>query len=208
MTVHDWDQRFSAEALPYGTAPNDFVVAQAGAIPPGPVLCLAEGHGRNAIWLAERGHAVTAVEQSGVGIARGRALAAERGAVVAFVQDDLAQFDMGEGKWGGIVSIFAHLPPALRRDVHARVVRALAPGGVFILEAYTPAQLALGTGGPRDAELLMTRDALVRELDGLEFVVARELEREVAEGSMHRGTSSVVQVVARKRGTSPHRDQP
>jgi SAM-dependent methyltransferase len=129
MDVHMWDERFGAADLPYGTEPNDFVVAQAPAIAPGRVLCIAEGYGRNAIWLAAQGHAVTAIEQSGVAIARGRELAAARGVEVTFVQGDLAEVELGDGAWQGIVSIFAHLPPVLRRDVHARVVQRARPRG-------------------------------------------------------------------------------
>jgi SAM-dependent methyltransferase len=198
MDVHLWDERFGAAELPYGTEPNDFVVEQAAGLAPGRVLCIAEGYGRNAIWLAAQGYAVTAIEQSGVAIARGRELAAARGVSVTFVQGDLAQAALGEGEWQGIVSIFAHLPPALRRDVHARVVRALAPGGRFILEAYSPAQLGHRTGGPRDVTLLMTREALVTELAGLDLLVAQEIEREVNEGVLHQGMAAVVQVVGRK----------
>ena len=198
MDVHAWNDRYSADALPYGPEPNAFVVAQAPQIPPGPVLCLAEGYGRNAMWLATKGHAVTAVEQSPVAIARGRALAVERGIAVDFVQSDLAAYDLGEAQWSGIVSVFAHLPAALRGDVHARVVRALAPGGLYILEAYAPAQLGFRTGGPRDVSLLMTRDALVEELAGLDFVLAQEVEREVIEGVLHKGGAAEVQVVGRK----------
>lgn len=198
MDVHAWNERYAAEALPYGLEPNTFVVAQVAQIPPGPVLCLAEGYGRNAMWLATQGHAVTAVEQSSVAIARGRALAADRGVTVDFMQSDLAAYDLGEWRWSAIVSVFAHLPAELRADVHARVVRALAPGGVFILEAYAPAQLGWRTGGPRDVSLLMTRDQLVEELAGLDFVVAQEVEREVVEGVLHTGRAAVVQVVGRK----------
>ncbi len=198
MDIDAWNDRYSAKTLPYGTEPNDFVAAHGALIPPGPVLCLAEGYGRNAMWLAAQGHAVTAVEQSPVAIARGRALAADRGVVVDFVQADLATHDLGDARWSGIVSVFAHMPPDLRADVHARAVRALAPGGVFILEAYAPAQLGFRTGGPRDVALLMTRDALATELAGLELVVSQEVQREVLEGTLHKGMAAVVQVVGRK----------
>jgi SAM-dependent methyltransferase len=141
---------------------------------------------------------VTAMDQSPVALARGRALAVERGVSVTFVEDDLARFDLGEGRWQGIVSTFAHVPPALRRDVHARAVRALAPGGVLILEAYAPAQLARTTGGPRDVELLMRAEVLREELAGLDVLIAHEVERAVREGPQHTGIAAVVQVVARK----------
>jgi len=197
MNANDWDERFSGE-LPYGLAPNDFVAEQAGRIPAGPVLCLAEGYGRNALFLAAQGHPVTAVEQSSVGIARGKALGAERGVEVTWVHADLADYDMGQEAWSGIVSTFAHVPPTLRAEVHARVARALAPGGIYILEAYSPAQLGYRSGGPKDVALLMTRDGLVNELAELEFDIAQEIERELTEGAMHRGPAAVVQVVARK----------
>lgn len=199
MNVSDWDARFSAEELPYGLEPNTFLVDEAGRISGPRVLCIAEGYGRNATWLAAQGHRVTAVEQSPVGIARAKALAAERGVQVEWVQEDLETFEMGEESWDAIVSIFVHLPPELRADVYARAVRALAPGGLMIVEAYCPAQLGFRTGGPKDVALLPTRELLERELAGLEFLVSRELERDVNEGALHHGPAAVVQVVGRKR---------
>jgi hypothetical protein len=97
-----------------------------------------------------------------------------------------------------IVSIFAHMPPLVRRDLHHRVVVALKPGGMFLLEAYTPQQVGRGTGGPSTPELTMTIDALRVELAGLELLHAEELEREVVEGPGHTGSAAVVQVIARK----------
>jgi SAM-dependent methyltransferase len=180
----------------YGTEPNAFLVAAAGYLPPGPVLSLGEGEGRNAVWLAERGHAVTAVDASAVGMAKAAVLAAERGVALTTVVADLATYAIEPGAWAGIVSIFVHLPRAVRAAVHAAVVQGLRPGGAFILEAYQPRQLDFGTGGPRDPALLVTLDDLRRELTGLEFVVARECEREVVEGRHHTGVAAVVQVVA------------
>ena len=97
------------------------------------------------------------------------------------------------------MSVGCHLPPPLRRRVHAAAVEGLAPGGAFVLEAYTPRQLELGTGGPRSVELLMTLDELRVELAPLELSIARELEREVHEGAYHAGRSAVVQVLGFKR---------
>lgn len=198
MDANFWDQRYSGEELVYGSEPNDFLVESAAAIPPGPVLCLAEGEGRNAVWLAGRGHPVTAVDQSAVALAKARALAAARGVRLETVVADLARFTIGAGAWAGIISIWGHLPPPLRRSVHAQVARGLRPGGVFILEAYTPAQLAFGTGGPRNVELLMAAAGLREELEGLECEILRECEREVCEGTKHSGRAAVVQVLARR----------
>lgn len=194
-----WDQRYgAADGFVFGTAPNDFLRAVADRVPAGPVLCLAEGEGRNAVFLAQRGHAVTAVDLSAAGLAKAAVLAAQRGVMLATEVADLSNYVIAPGEWSGIVAIFMHLPPALRRDVLARAVAGLRPGGVFVLEAYTPAQLAFGTGGPKDAALLPTLALLQDELRGLEFLHGAELERDVLEGDGHTGRAAVVQVLARR----------
>ena len=194
----DWDTRYAEPGYAYGTEPNHFLAEVAVRIPPGPVLSLGEGEGRNAVHLAGLGHPVTAVDASGVGMAKAEALAAERGVRLTAVVADLADFTIADGAWSGIVSVFVHLSAPLRAHVYAAVAAGLRPGGVFVLEAYTPRQLALGTGGPKSAELLVTLDALRRELAGLEFEIGREIEREVTEGKYHGGRAAVVQVLARK----------
>jgi SAM-dependent methyltransferase len=193
-----WDQRYSSDTYVYGTEPNGFLVTAAARLPPGKVLCLGEGEGRNAVWLAAQGHAVTAVDASGVGLRKAQRLAAERGVRVTTVHADLAAFDIEPGAWDGIVSIFCHLPPALRADVHRRCVAGLRPGGVLLLEAYTPRQVGLGTGGPPTAELMMDAETLRTELAGLKLLELRECEREVHEGEFHNGLGAVVQLVARR----------
>lgn len=198
-----WDERYAESDYAYGTAPNDFLREQAGRIPAGPVLCLAEGEGRNAVWLAEQGYDVTAVDQSAVGLAKARRLAAERGVRIETLRSDLAHYQIMPDAWSGIVSIFAHVPPELRRLVHRQVVAGLRPGGVLILEAYTPEQLRFGTGGPPEAALNMALEALHQELAGLDFEIGREIVREVVEGRYHTGEGHVVQIVARRHGDSP-----
>jgi 2-polyprenyl-3-methyl-5-hydroxy-6-metoxy-1,4-benzoquinol methylase len=199
MDPEFWNQRYSGEDYFYGTSPNAFVAESAGLIPPGPVLCLAEGEGRNAVFLASRGHSVTAMDQSTAGLAKARWLASARGVAINFVAGDLAEFVITPGSWTGVVATFAHLPQPLRRDVHRRVVDGLRAGGVYLLEAYTPEQVKYKTGGPvNQPELLMQLKDLRTELAGLELVIARELVRDVNEEPGHRGLSAVVQVAARK----------
>jgi SAM-dependent methyltransferase len=190
-----WNERYAEPGLAYGDRPQVFLEEQAHLLPAGPVLCLAEGQGRNAVFLAGRGHDVLAVDQSAVGLNRARALAAARGVALRTQVADLADFDLGERAWSAVVSIFAHLPAAVRAPLHARVVRALRPGGVFLLVAYTPAQIALGTGGPRDPALLADPATLRAELAGLEWLVTCDETRELAEGEYHRGPSAVIQLV-------------
>lgn len=193
-----WDERYAEVEFAYGTQPNDFLAENAGQIPAGPVLCLGDGQGRNGVFLATQGHAVLAVDQSAVGLARARALAASRGVSIETEVADLADFDLGTGRWVGIVSIFCHLPSALRKRVHAAAVTALQPGGVFVLEAYSPEQLARGTGGPQSPDMVATLAELQAELTGLAWQHGVTLEREVHEGRYHNGLSTVVQLIGRK----------
>jgi SAM-dependent methyltransferase len=197
--VDFWNERYSAEEYAYGTAPNDFLAEVANRIPPGRVLCLAEGEGRNAVFLAEKGYQVVGVDASPVGLEKARRLAASRGVEVETIVADLANFDIAPDSWSGIVSIWAHLPPPVRKRLHRQAVDGLVEGGAFVLEAYTPAQLAFGTGGPPVAELMMDLKSLREELAGLDFVIAREMERDVREGMFHGGRSAVVQILAFKQ---------
>jgi len=197
-----WDQRYSEPGYLFGTSPNDFLREELSRIPAGgSVLCLGEGEGRNAVFLAARGFSVTAVDQSRVGLEKARQLAREHGVEIELQEADLQHYDPGQGCWDGIVSLWVHLPAPLRGQVHRKVVGGLREGGVLLLEAYTPRHLDMpGVGGPpasrRDA--FMSLEALREELAGLDFLVARERDREISEGRGHRGLSAVVQVVARK----------
>jgi len=193
-----WDERYRREDYVYGKAPNDFLAAHAGELRPGNVLCLAEGEGRNAVFLAGRGFDVSAVDASAVGLEKAGRLAAEHGVEIEMICADLADYDLGTARWDNIVSIYCHVPSALRAPLHRRVTAALRPGGVFLLEGYTRRQLEFDTGGPRDPDRLMSSTILARELDGLDFRRLEELEREIHEGSHHSGRSAVVQVVATK----------
>lgn len=194
----DWNERFAEPEHAYGTKPNDFLREWSGRVPAGKVLCLAEGQGRNAVHMARQGHEVTAVDASDIGLSRARELAKENGVNIETCHIDLNDFIIKPEYWQGVVSVFCHLPAELRRRVHADVVAGMAPGGVLILEAYTPAQIALNTGGPRDAALCMQLDEIRDELKGLRILHALETEREIVEGKYHHGTGAVVQVVAVK----------
>jgi SAM-dependent methyltransferase len=193
-----WEQRYGAETYHYGTEPNDFLRGSEHRIPHGRVLCLAEGEGRNAVFLARTGREVHSVDLTQAGITKTLRLAAKHDVIVHASVADLADHDLGVEAWDGIVSIFAHMPPDVRRDLHARVVSALRPGGVLVLEAYTPDQIGRGTGGPAVPDMTMTLDGLLRELAGLDVVHGAELVRDVVEGAGHTGPGAVVQVIARK----------
>ena len=193
-----WDERYSAEEYAYGTTPNEFLVENFIHIPKGRVLSLAEGEGRNAVFLAKQGYSVTAVDASLVGLNKARKLAEENGVVVEFIHADLAEYDLGEDKWDGIVSIFIPLPSSLRKELYKKVIAGLKQNGVFLLEAYTPDQLNHGTGGGNSVDVMQTKESLRLELASLKFKHLIELERDVTEGVFHTGIGSVVQAIATK----------
>ena len=193
-----WDERYSADEYIYGKDPNEFLANAASNIPKGKVLCLAEGEGRNAVYLATHGYEVVAVDSSSVGLEKAKKLANERGVSIQTIVADLAHFDIVPESWDGVVSIFAHLPPQVRKELHKKVVQGLRPGGVLILEAYRPDQLKYKTGGPPNAEFMMTLESLEEELLGLEFEYGVELDRDVVEGQFHTGKGAVVQIIGKK----------
>ena len=193
-----WDQRYSEPDWAYGLEPNDFVREQSAGLPPGDALCLAEGQGRNAVFLASLGHRVIAQDLSQVGLDCACQLATARGVTLKTVCGDLREVIPQAESTDLVVAIWMHLPPELRRAVHLRAIAALRPGGHLLLEAYTPEQLALGSGGPPQMELLMDPEGLREELEGLEFKVFRARQRWIEEGPYHHGTSAVVQVLAQK----------
>ena len=193
-----WDSRYAADEAEYvyGIEPNDFLAASVTDLPKGNVLCLADGEGRNGVYLASLGHTVTSVDLSAAGLVKAAKLAEENGVALETVVADLADFEFGENRWDLIVSIFAHTPPLIRRRVHAAIADALRPGGAFVLEAFTPDQIGRGTGGPPVAEMMMTLVGLRSELEGMTIQAGEELVRPVLEGVLHTGDGAVVQIIA------------
>ena len=199
MSTRDfWNEKFANTDYAYGTEPNDFLVSAITNLKRGATLSLAEGEGRNAVWLAQQGFTVSSIEQSEKGVGKTLRLALQRGVIVMAERGELETFHIQPNSWDLVVSIYAHTPQELRRKLHRQVVAGLKPGGVFVLEAYTPAQIPNNTGGPKDASLMPTAELLRSELAGLVFDHIEEVERDVVEGSLHTGTAHVVQVVAHR----------
>ena len=193
-----WNERYSGDDYVYGTEPNSFLTKHADMLT-GPVLSLAEGEGRNAVFLASLGLKVHGVDGSEVGLAKAQALARSSGVEIHTEVADLGTFEPEENRYGSVVSIFAHLPSAIRQRLYPLVERCLKPDGIVLLEAYAEDQLARDTGGPKDPDMLMTSAKIEREFPNLEPILLRELEREVCEGKYHTGLASVVQFIARKK---------
>ncbi len=197
-----WNERYSESGFAFGTEPNDFLVASVELLQPGSqILCLAEGEGRNAVYLASLGHQVTAVDSSSVGLEKALLLADKRRVSIDVVEADLEDYQIQPSSFQAIISIFCHLPPAVRTQLHQKVCEGLAPGGIFILEGYAKKQINNDTGGPRKIELLMDLEELKHELQPLILSHALETERDIREGAYHDGIGAVVQIIGTKPGS-------
>lgn len=195
-----WDNRYTEADFAYGTEVNAWIAESWKHIPRGPVLCLAEGQGRNAVFLAGKELEVHALDQSEVGLNRARELAEARGVEVQFIPANLAHYSLGEQKWGAIIAVAAHFPPEIRKNIHGQIAGALKPGGIYLMEGYSTRQRDMpGTGGPAHRpEMLYTMGMLREELAGMEFSILRDVNRKVDEGPYHQGLSAVIQMLAVK----------
>lgn len=195
-----WNRRFEGEAFLFGTEPNEWLKAHAGVWPPGGrVLCVADGEGRNSVWLARQGFVVDAFDIAELGVAKARRHAAEQGVSVNFSVSDCDGYAWPERHYDGVAAIFIQFAdPALRQRLFARMAASLRPGGVLVLQGYTPRQLEYRTGGPPFASHLYTPPMLREAFAGLEILELREYEAEVAEGSGHKGRSALIGMVARR----------
>jgi len=193
-----WNKRYANRNFLYGTEPNSFLAEHCHLLT-GPVLSLSEGEGRNAVFLASRGLDVIGVDISSVALEKAQTLAKSRGVEIKTVVADLATFEPEENHYGSVISISAHLPSTVRNKLYPSIERSLRTNGLILLEAFSENQLTRDTGGPKDADMLMTVEKVQREFPNLEPVLLREVEREVLEGEGHRGMASVVQFIARKK---------
>ena len=195
-----WETRFAKPEYEFGKAPNDFLVRCKPLLPAsGTALAVADGEGRNGVWLAQQGLDVTSTDFSPAAQRKGRALATERNVAVNFVQADMHDWSYPEAAFDVVAEIFTQVStPAQRPTKWAGMRRALKPGGLLIIEGYAPKQLDYGTGGPKQIEHLYTRAMLEHAFGDFEDVRIVEEEREMQEGSGHAGMSAVVNLTARK----------
>lgn len=197
-----WNRRFAQDDYLFGTAPNEWLREHAQVWQPGErVLCVADGEGRNSVWLAARGLNVDAFDIAEVGVEKARRLAAQHGVKVNYAVADCDSFDWPQAAYDGVAAIFVQFAdPPMRARLFANIVRSLRPGGTLVLQGYTPRQLEFRTGGPPFASHMYTQDMLQGVFaDTMDIVTLREYDAEVAEGSGHRGPSALIGLVARRR---------
>jgi len=198
--ANHWNRRFEAERFLFGTEPNEWLRRHAAAFAHrGRVLCVADGEGRNGVWLAKQGFAVDGFDFSDVAIAKARALATEAGVTVNYTHADCDGFNWATAAYDGIAAIFVQFAgPALRQRLFARMKAGLKPGGALILAGYTPRQLEYRTGGPSDVSHLYTEPMLREAFADFDIVELNEYEVELSEGSGHHGRSALIGMVARR----------
>ncbi len=195
-----WDERFAQPGYLFGKAPADFLTRHTAHFAPGLTgLAVADGEGRNSVFMAEHGVETTAMELSPVAIAKAKALADERGVQVTHREADILTWDWEPEAYDLVVGIFIQfMPPVERARVFAGMIRSVKPGGVILLHGYTPKQLEFGTGGPRAVDNLYTEALLREEFAGLELMELTSYEAEIDEGPGHSGMSALIDMVARK----------
>jgi SAM-dependent methyltransferase len=195
-----WNGRFAAPGFVFGTAPNAFLASQAPRLKHGmTALCIADGEGRNSVWLASQGLAVTAFDFSPVGLEKARSLARDSGVTVDYHLSNVDGWNWDERQYDVVAGIFIQFsPPDERARVFAGMVRALKPGGLLLLEGYGPKQLEYATGGPKRLENLYTEKLLRESFGALEILRFAAYDAEVDEGAGHKGMSALVDLAAYK----------
>ena len=196
-----WDERFAGEDYRFGTEPNQFLVSCRELIGgSGRVLCVADGEGRNSVFLARLGHRIDAFDLSPVGVEKARRFAARQGASVDYAVGDVQALAWPEALYDGVVVIFIQFAdPPMRARIFANLQRCLKPGGVLLLLGYTPKQVTYRTGGPAQDDHMYTETLLREAFEAMQIIELVEYEDVLAEGSSHVGRSALIGLVARKR---------
>src|SRR5579871_6585298 len=187
-----WEKRFSAEGYAFGKAPNAFLKAQAPQLQGRrTALSVADGEGRNGVWLAEQGLDVLTIDLSPAGVAKAKALAAERGVKLRAEVADIAKWQWPKNAFDVVVAIFIFVDPRDRAGFFANLKAAVAPGGLLLMQGYRPKQLEYKTGGPSDAARTYTRDILQAGFGDMTRLDIREYDAVISEGSSHAGMSAL-----------------
>ena len=201
MSEYDrWQTRYATPEYAFGKSPNYFLESCKRLLPrSGRALAVADGEGRNGVWLAEQGLDVVSIDFSTAAQRKAKALAAERDVKVTFELVDVHNWNYPSAAFDVVAEIFTQFSnPADRARKWAGMLKALKPGGLLIIQGYTQKQLEYGTGGPKEIENLYTRAMLEQEFGGLRELSLVEEEREIHEGTSHGGMSAVINLTARR----------
>ena len=196
-----WNQRFNKEEFIFGKEPNEYLALQTKKYlkPSNKVLCIADGEGRNGVWLAKQGMQVVGFDASDIALRKAKQFAKDNQVEVEYSFSDTDSFDWQANKYDGVIAIFIQFAdPAMRERIFKQAHQALKPGGIFILQGYTPKQLEYKTGGPSLIEHLYT-EQMIRDLtQEFEILDLRCYEQALNEGERHAGMSALLGLVAKK----------
>jgi SAM-dependent methyltransferase len=195
-----WQGRYAAPEYIFGEAPNAFLAAQRHLLPAsGKALAIADGEGRNGVWLAEQGLQVLSIDFAPNGQAKAQALADKRGVSIELALADVHEWPYPEAAYDVVVEIFTQFSdPQQRAKKWAGMRKALKPGGLLLLEGYTPKQLEYGTGGPKQLDHLYTREMLEADFGGFAKIEIRQYETMMSEGGAHAGMGAVIDLIGWK----------
>lgn len=197
--TNPWHERFQKEEYVYGTVPNAFVSEKSSILrPKGETLCIAEGEGRNAVYLAEQGLKVTTWDYAASGLEKTRKLAETRNVPVQTKLVDLGHAQWQSHQWDQIVCVFGHFPEQVRHKTLQGVRDAVKPGGYYLTEVYSNAQLPYKSGGPKDLDFLYKPEDFLDTFKGWKFIHFFMGEVERNEGALHHGLSHVIQFIGQK----------
>jgi len=193
-----WNERYAVEEYVYGTAPNDYFKQELEKLNPGRILLPGEGEGRNAVFAATHGWDVTAFDNSTEGKRKAEKLAEQNDVQINYQLSDYGSFQSASDGFDCIGLIYTHMPSSKRNEYHKKMASFLKPGGILIMEGFSKKQINYNTGGPKDIEMLFSREELLNDFNDFTEISITETEIDLDEGLFHRGKASVIRVCAVK----------
>jgi len=194
-----WNKRYAEKEFVYGTGPNNYFKQEIDKLKPGKLFLPAEGEGRNAIYAAQLGWEVVAVDMSEMGKEKAMKLAAEKKVKIQYHIDDLETFQYPVNEYDAAGIIYAHFPAKTKSHVYQKVAGSLKIGGFVILETFNKNQLGKSSGGPQNIDMLNSLDEIKAAFEGFEFIEQAEVQVNLNEGGLHNGMAEVVRILAIKR---------
>lgn len=199
VSAEFWDERYDRADYVYGTEPNAFLVRQRWRLERGMrVLAVADGEGRNGVWMAQQGMKVMSVDTSPIGLRKALKLALARGVALQTTCADLRTWDWPQGTFDAVAAVFIHFDSADRAAMHRAMLNAVRPGGLVLLEAFRPEQLGRGSGGPPVRDMLIDAATLRADFAEAEILEMEEVETYLDEGPFHAGPAATVRMIARR----------
>lgn len=200
-----WNDRYSEKDYAYGEEPNAFFADLIGKLPAGNLILPAEGEGRNAVYAASLGWKVNAFDSSDAGKTKAILLADKKGVTIDYIVDDAVSIFYDDNSADVIAFIFAHFPPAVRKQIHHKAIQWLKPGGKIILEAFNPNQLNNSSGGPKDVSMLYTEEMIRNDFEGLDIEIIQSVRTRLNEGKYHKGIADTIQFAGTKKNPSVYK---